>query len=95
MKHLQDPLHVSWCSLIDYSQALYSQILLEQHLPLRHNWRRSEKQKAVGHNCMFFLCILFEIGDFPTTSLDHMILKNLKKTKQNIATQFFHEQKMV
>lgn len=44
---------------------------------------------------MFFLCILFEIGDFPTTSLDHMILKNLKKTKQNIATQFFHEQKMV
>lgn len=33
---------------------------------------------------MLFLGILFEIGDFPKTSSDHMILKNQKKQK-NIA----------
>lgn len=78
IEHLQDLWLVSCCRLIDYSQALLSQILLEQHLPLRHNWRRSEKQKAGDLTFMLILNILCEAGDFPSTFTPYDI--SLKKS---------------
>lgn len=50
---------VSCYRLIDYSQALLSQILLEQHLPLRHNWRHSDDRSQRAQSALHKVCTAY------------------------------------
>ncbi len=64
--------------MTDYSQALKRQILLEEHLPLKHNWRRPEKQKAVGYILLLILNILPETENLPSTKLHKFVCLCIK-----------------